>query len=122
MKVKTSDLTGAALAYVVASLEGYTDLRPNTHRFDNSLIMTHPNGGSYMQLENLRYDLDGNFASPIIEREKISLYWERNTERWDASMNNGSYVETGTTHFIAAMRCYCCAELGDEVDIPEELL
>ena len=28
----------------------------------------------------------------------------------------------GPTPLIAAMRCYCCAKLGDEVDIPDELV
>jgi len=38
-------------------------------------------------------------------------------------MNNYVYgYFDGPTSLIAAMRCHCSAKLGDEVDIPEELL
>ena len=30
--------------------------------------------------------------------------------------------ERGPTKLIAAMRCYVASKLGDEVDVPEELL
>ena len=28
----------------------------------------------------------------------------------------------GPTPLIAAMRCFCCSKLGDEVEVPDELL
>jgi hypothetical protein len=30
--------------------------------------------------------------------------------------------QEGPTVLIAAMRCFCCSQLGDEIEIPEELL
>jgi hypothetical protein len=33
----------------------------------------------------------------------------------------GEFFQTGPTPLIAAMRCYCCSKLGDEVEVPEEV-
>jgi hypothetical protein len=37
-------------------------------------------------------------------------------ENWDAN------VQYGPTPLIAAMRCYVASKLGDEVEVPDELL
>lgn len=63
---------------------------------------------------------DWSKGGPIIERERIELKDDGGTD-WLASHNNES-VEFGPTPLIAAMRCYVASKLGDEVDIPKELL
>lgn len=64
-------------------------------------------------------DLSWQTCGPIIEREGIGLmpsgtaYYER---------DGGTFYSYGHTALIAAMRCFCASRLGDEVEIPEELL
>lgn len=73
-------------------------------------------------------------GGPIIEWEGIDLYCnvpssvsEKNkgwSPSWRAKYHRcgvGSEITYGPTPLIAAMRCFCCAKLGDEVEIPQEL-
>lgn len=121
MKIKTSELSGAALDWAVAKCEG--------REFEAAESFL-----SYYDEGYMRYSTDWDQGGPIIEREQIDLnydiHWIRdlldpddNGDRWYASKagqdEQGCY---GPTPLIAAMRCYCCSKLGDEVDIPEELL
>jgi len=56
-------------------------------------------------------------AGPIIEREQISL--KVFPDGWTAWCGDPM---DGSNPLEAAMRCYVASKLGDEVDIPEELL
>ena len=61
----------------------------------------------------------------IIEQEHISIIDCDGYDFWRADkMNAQAQVVTayGPTPLIAAMRCYVASKLGDEVDVPEELL
>ena len=60
-------------------------------------------------------------GGPIIEREEISIV-RVSSALWDAHMSNVNFFESGATPLIAAMRCYVASKLGDEVEVPEELL
>jgi hypothetical protein len=115
MKIKTSELTGVALDWAVAECAGYRlDLVPE---------------GSYTPSTNWSQ------GGPIIEREKFTVMYdddwkydqtdpEDNGERWMADNGDSYYNPTqyGATPLIAAMRFYVASKLGDEVEIPEELL
>jgi len=70
------------------------------------------------------YGADWSYGGPIIERESISLTPCDDMESWaaDATFRQGVETQYGPTPLIAAMRCYVASRLGDEVDIPEELL
>ena len=63
-------------------------------------------------------------AGPIIEREAIQLTPDEYTGTWAAftTREGEPYDYTGPTPLIAAMRCYVASKLGDEVEIPEQLL
>lgn len=127
MKIKTSELVGPALDWVVASLDGYTELRVNPHRFDNSLLMTPPReeyGPVY--LADIAYSTDWAQGGPIIERS-VPVLMKTNGGDWIAQ---GAYDRVadcearryyGPTPLIAAMRCYVASKLGNEVEVPEEL-
>lgn len=58
-------------------------------------------------------------GGPIIEAEGI--YYEPLGTEFLAHKDGTDVEAVGPTPLIAAMRCYCCAKLGDEIDIPEEL-
>jgi hypothetical protein len=96
MKVKISELQGEALDRVVEECEQFVE-----DEFEPS-----ENWG------------DGG---PIIEREKIALdTWG---DEWLATRIEGSAISEaiGPTPLVAAMRCYVVSQLGDEVEVPDEL-
>lgn len=115
MKIKTADLTGAALDWAVAKCEGFESFEfwhtgAVTTRQENGLTITH------------KYSTDWAQGGPIIEREGITLRSCIDGAAWDAEL---AYEETilasGPTPLIAAMRCYVASKLGAEVEVPEEL-
>lgn len=126
--MKTSGLTGPALDWAVAIAGGipitdihisgksvYTALFRRTRDEDGEL------DGMFMTGPDLNFSKKWEAGGPIIEREKISVDWNERLKRWDASTGTG-YIASGPTALIAAMRCYCCAALGFEIEIPEELI
>lgn len=126
MKIKTSELTGPALNWAVARCEGFESFEfwhtgAVTTRQENGLTITH------------RYSTDWAQGGPIIEREKLCVGYRHQldpvyvplldpaTVCW-ARTTAGGYLNCGPTPLIAAMRCFVASRLGDEVDVPEELL
>jgi hypothetical protein len=116
--MKTNELTGAALDWAVAMCE----------------LKTTGDKGALIHLIGYgkpipSYSSDWAQGGPIIEREKIDIQcWDAHSMPWKASMDSDTdagialYVEYGTTPLIAAMRCYVASKLGDDVEIPKELL
>ena len=113
--MKTAELTGAALDWAVANcvsklngLGGYVEE-----------FIVHP------------FSTDWAQGGPIIEREKIGIDWETYDTGdiadgiWVAGIHTppqGMYIMEDFSPLIAAMRCYVASKLGDDVDIPKELL
>jgi hypothetical protein len=110
VKVKTSELTGIALDWAVAKCRGLT---PTLHK----------NPYGYWVMPNIEgsYSSEWRHGGPIIERERISISDGREFPLWTAWLAWGNRY-TGKTPLTAAMRCFVASSLGDEVDIPEELL
>lgn len=120
--IKTTDLIGPALNWAVATIEGYGELRRNPHAFDQALIMNRADGQCVL-FSALNYPTDWSQGGPIIERECICADLMRNGE-WVATcrkVEDTAWV-SGPTPLVAAMRCFVASRLGDEVDVPEELL
>lgn len=125
--MKTNELTGAALDWAVAKCNGrgieFDDPRDPWLTLD---------GIADQPLHSYTPSTDWAQGGPIIEREKIDLFTEKGTpESWCASVardQNGRRLvgwrlhQYGPTPLIAAMRCYVASRLGDEVEVPEELL
>jgi len=110
--MKTSELTGAALDWAVAKCE---DPSWETNEFQ-----------LYREwhLENWKPSSDWSQGGPIIEQKRIGIepiYQGYDVLHWSAVQELGEGRRAGPTPLIAAMRCYCCAKLGDEIDIPEGL-
>ena len=107
MKIKTSELQGAALDWAVAKCERieftYED---------------HP----HHEMFNMHYSTDWAQGGSIIERE-IARVENLGGGNWAAYKNSESETHrlTGPTPLIAAMRCFVASKLGDTVEIPEEL-
>ena len=115
--IKVAEATERQLDWLVAYAQGRTPtLNMNSHGrvWHGWWLAT---GGEYERMPN--YSNDWAHGGPIIEREVISVY--RMTSDWSAAYNPSGAAQDGPTPLIAAMRCYCCAKLGEFVDIPEEL-
>lgn len=127
--VKTSELTGVALDWIVASAKGYSKLALTINGNTREFLSMHGEGYH-------NYSVDWSQADPIIERELIATLpsFESASENnnwqgawvWKAYVlgpdNLGDNFEaTGKTRIEAAMRCYVASKLGDTVEIPNEL-
>jgi hypothetical protein len=102
MKIKTSELAGAALDWAVGMAIG-----------------------EYKPVAVPSYSTDWSQGGPIIEREEISMSREF-TSAWAAWASAPIRDEAeafgyGPTPLIAAMRCYVASKLGDEVEVPDEV-
>lgn len=118
MKIKTSDLAGAALDWAVAKAEGKNI---TLMRDDDGSLFPQPVWADGLWQQN--YSTSWAQGGPIIERERISIRQWTNVPVVHAYMpfDGAEWSEDGASPLIAAMRCYCCSKLGDVVDIPEEL-
>jgi hypothetical protein len=114
--MKTSELTGAALDWAVCEatgmLKAYTQFR---------------SGKNFLKVygvarnKHLHPSTDWSQGGPIIEREGISWHCG-NKASWHAYGYGSADNISGPTPLIAAMRCYVASKLGDNINIPEELL
>jgi len=109
--MKTSELTGAALDWAVAKCEGY---------IDNCNTWLHDATVQEVEDEHFKPSTDWAQGGPIIEREKIETRYIEPLKEWHADTDCN--CESGPTPLIAAMRCLVASRLGDEVDVPEELV
>lgn len=124
--MKTQDLIGAQLDWAVAKCEGYaltSDGISNLLVRGNEMLLLGP-GSSSLNYSPTCYWMQGG---EIIEREGIGIrqYGDFPESRWQADKWAFKFVDpmaTGPTPLIAAMRCFCASRLGDEINIPEELL
>ena len=103
--MKTSELTGHALDWAV----GTAMKLPPPYWADGKCA---------------NFSTDWAQGGPIIEREGFELCRIESSAfeiEWRAQIDCDcrSY---GPTPLIAAMRCYVASKLGDEVDVPKELL
>jgi len=144
MKVKTSELTGKALNWAVAQCEltagrltmdsedhdsglpylsqgylfgpGIVQIGTHNKATGKAWVLHGPSCGEY------RPSTDWGFGGPIIERE-IDMLVKQDSGLWLASVPDPKMpFVLGPAPLIAAMRCYVASKLGDEMEIPDELL
>jgi hypothetical protein len=141
VKVQADTLTGLALDFMVAQIEGESD----NLTFDGEFLRQKP---AQMSDESVYSpSTDPEIGHAIIEREKLGFRYvdspghkfhglwlvqeckfRASSQSVDWSPFGKSYAElnkgyvTGPTMLIAAMRYLVCARLGVEVEVPRELL
>jgi len=130
MKIKTSEATGPALDWLAAVCEEYgpgsycrdIDLRRDVRGKVTCMFV--PVSRDYERWHPSTNWLQGG---PIIERVGVSVL--PFDDRWEArcacaiQRSPARFIERrGPTSLVAAMRCYVASKLGDEVDVPEELV
>lgn len=126
-RIKTSELAGAALNWAVAkanSMDPYIKRYADVKKVE--LVWLD-------DFNTARFAEDWSQGGPIIERELHNLFkWNQldpsAPEMWCGVHNrkteSGIYAINvdGPTPLIAAMRCFVASKLGDEVDVPDELV
>lgn len=129
MKVKTTDLQGAALDWAVAKCE-YTDRRVEIHETTTApQVERGPGTGDRYGIGWFSFRASTNPAQgqPILERERISTSAYADSTNWgayklDQDGSKQNWIIAAPTMLIAGLRCYVASKLGDEVDVPEELV
>ena len=123
MKIKLSETTKPQLNWLVARCQ---DLHTGIEGFWSNAVLE--------QEENpFDYITDWALAGPIIEREYITHGPYHGADGkptgvfqayigWDVKMLEPLFQCDGPTPLIAAMRCYVASKLGEEVEVPDELL
>lgn len=143
MKIKTAELIRPALDWAVSTaLQHKPEKDFHSHGMTwngwwetAAYIDTKPN--EYRRVP--RYSIDWSQGGPIIEREGITI---RRRGPWVNPVQAAVWVgelsyppsltprnalqkdvyKSGPTPLIAAMRCYVASKLGDEVEVPDELM
>ena len=106
--MKTAELQGAALDWAVSKCWGII--------WEQGDLDAGEYGPGFRPSTNWE---DGG---PIIERERINVDPSPDSPEWYSYYDNHGAWYAGHRPLIAAMRCYVASKLGDEVDIPEELI
>lgn len=119
--MKASELEGAALDYAVRILAQKVDIgAPDGTPVWREFLAMQEAGDPFLFPSTLWAQ-----GGPIIEREKIWTIFGsslRGQPRWIARIDGMDSGWAGPTPLVAAMRCYVASKLGNEVDIPKELM
>jgi hypothetical protein len=127
VKVKTSESSGPALHWMVAKCEGIkvelSEIYPPDAPHQAYIIVI----ACDFEDEAPVYEpsADWSQGGPIIQLEKIGTNPCSITHPetpWVAFSAAGNVTSLGPTPLIAAMRCYVASKLGDEVEVPGELV
>ena len=113
MRIKTNELSGAALDWAVAKCEFPYASSEDIQVWVQPLPCDDETDFKFQP------STDWAQGGPIIEREELSRLSCYNHNEWGCL--NGEVFCEGPTPLIAAMRCYVASKLGDDIDIPEEL-
>lgn len=133
MKFKTRELTGRALNVAVELALGATFQRGAP---EGQALLDECKRGMWRRWPSgvwscVRccgvddYCGDWTACGPIIDKERISTLYHTPTKLDPKGFWTGSNERLwmyGPTALVAAMRCFVASKLGDEVDIPKELL
>lgn len=118
MKIKTSELTGPALDWAALVATG-----GDKYALQRMLEMAMRMKSPVDVLGGFHPSTDWSQGGPLIEARCVGFSYI--SDQWLATADETSVgcgaTEQGPNHLIAAMRAIVAAELGDEVDIPEEL-
>lgn len=140
MKVKVSELQGAALDWAVAAclnaqFSEARVIKVCRRETTTPAWIERENGvGTAPSYHRFPPSTDWDQGGPIIEREAICIvqgfYRQKQNDdarayvcRVDSHTPTGaSTIEArGSTPLVAAMRCYVASKMGDEIEIPDEL-
>lgn len=108
VEVKTSELSGEALNWAVAKVEGL-----NIH-----CVM---HGGFVVDCEEYLPSTDWSRAGPLIDKYRLDLEWISSSS-CRASQSPYAPGGFGRTYLVAACRAIVASVLGHTVSVPKELM
>ena len=114
--MKVNQLEGVALDWAVSKCEGR----------DQFFSLNLPKHKEHC-FSRMAYSTDWSLGGPIIEQERIAVWFEKHDDVdcglpiWFAQDGYAPAMQ-GPTPLIAAMRCYVAGMLGDEIEVPDELM
>lgn len=114
MKVKVSEVKDKALNWLVAKCEAQRN-EPNDPDWLAWLVP------APSMLKRYCPSTDWSQGGPLIEREHICLAHDCLADETGWCAFSLEPISYGPTPLIAAMRCYVVNNLGNEVEVPEEL-
>ena len=124
--INVAKAEGAALDWLVWKCAGGINAYPKTASGPAFLKLWRGNSAKYVHPST-----DWSQGGPIIERERINFTRQLSTSpcpgMWlaytcdEVDDTRWGFDGMGSTHLIAAMRCYVASKLGDEIEVPEEL-
>ena len=126
--MKTSELIGPTLDWAVMKLEG----RVLVQTLGGGLLVNgrHEDGRELPEDWQMTFmwhpSTDWEQGGPIIEREEIDVYCHESPKSgcgwWVAEITGTGVKARGNSYLVAAMRAFVASKLGDEIEIPEELI
>lgn len=120
-----AEATGPALDWLVAKCEVLPVALHNTGAI---FLIDTPWADKSRVIWLAEYSPSKHWAQggPIIEREIITITAGDNGKEWHATVGEAHSTDCpnaiGCSPLIAAMRCYVASKLGDEVEVPDELI
>ena len=117
--MKVSELTGPALDWAVAKCKGQALLDPNNNEWEYCWNLLGDNSGDYYFPSS-----DWSQGGPLIQMYEIDLksVGEGVWQAYNIFDDMEWHHFLGYSPLEAAMRCHVAHKLGEEVEIPEELL
>ena len=137
MKIKTSKLTDAALDWAVCMAKGLKpeDIYISRDRYAKRAYLYRRNrdedgnlAASYTTGSSLLFSSRWEAGGPLLSQERISrtvdhsglwiAYW---TDGYTEKNVGKLWMQCDSSELVAGLRCYVAKELGEEVEVPEEL-
>lgn len=121
-KVKTSELIGPALDWAVAIALGF-EVRSLGRGIGGRIEAVNKDYFGSWGWNWFGPSTDSTQGHPILERNRINFKNDGLTSgAWWACKPEGRFHQSGPTMLIAGLRCWVTSKLGDEVDVPDELV
>lgn len=122
MKIKTETLTKGTLDWAVAKcLDMPVSMTVGGwFVFDSDAYPEFCNDYNDNKLQAFSPSTNWAHGGPIIEREKMRV--QPFMGKWISYIDTTAAHADGPTPLVAAMRCYVASKLGEEVEVPDELV
>lgn len=127
IKVKVSELSGAALDWAVARAGGYAwQLERGAYGSGFHVVVKLPEPSIDRQVV-LKPSSDWAQGGPLIEKYRVDLSSppsDTSQAGWDARVDDGHLLlwANGSNALIAACRAIVAAKFGAEIEVPAELM
>ncbi|HEN8714028.1 TPA: DUF2591 domain-containing protein [Pseudomonas putida] len=125
IEVKTAALVGEALGWAVGKAEGL-NLELVPPQYGNPWrVFARYQGQAIEHTKRYNPWEDWALGGPLIEEHMVSLHCPQSTDDvWAGWVitDQGEYCQAGNNALIAASRAIVAAKLGDNIQVPKELI